>query len=122
MKKSAKNEEYFLLRNPDSSLFIFQKVRFGFMNLCSSDSRPKFYNELQGLFTLSPYFDLYYCEVSCHFFLDLSKFTVYNEYFNIHPVVKIGEKDIDLLYKIHDGDWIDLEIYYNFSKYFNGKI
>lgn len=121
MKKSAKNEEYFLLRRPDSSLFIFQKVRFGFMNLCSPDSRPKFYNELQGLFSLNPYLDPY-CEISCQFFLDLSKSTVYNEYFNINPVVKIGEKDIDLLYKIHDGDWIDPRIYYNFRKYFNGKI
>lgn len=121
MKKSAKNEEYFLLIKPDSSLFIFQKVRFGFMNLLSSDSRPKFYNELQGLFSLNLYLDPY-CEVSCQFFLDLSKFTVYNEYFNIHPVVKIGEKDIDLLYKIHDGDWIDPRIYYNFRKYFNDKI
>lgn len=121
MKKSAKNEEYFLLRRPDSSLFIFQKVRFGFMNLCSPDSRPKFYNELQGLFSLNLYLDPY-CEVSCQLSLDLSKFTVYNEYFNIHPVVKIGEKDIDFLCKIYDQDWIDPEIYYNFRKYFNGKI
>jgi len=54
--------------------------------------------------------------------LDLSKLTVYNEYFNINPVVKIEKKDIDLLYKIPDGDWIDPEIYYNLRKYFNGKI
>ena len=91
------------------------------MNLCSSDSRPKFYSELQGLFSLYQYLDPY-CKVSCKFLLDLSKLTVYNEYFNINPVVKIEKKDIDLLYKIPDGDWIDPEIYYNLRKYFNGKI